>query len=217
MALNTAAVAYTAIGGLVAYSGIKGATLTDTARAVLSGNLTLRDTETIPVNNASSGSSTGQPASDAASGDTKQNGTTIYKYLRSAGYTPIQAAGAIAAIYGESSWNPEAVGTGGAGLIAWTPPSTMTRYGATCKAAGIGNRTVQQDFDSQLPAILSFVSANGDSGAVAMMAGASSVSQAAQIWGQKVERYGINDVHTTGVDLAVQIAKSVDNVTLKAS
>lgn len=216
MALNGAAVAYTIMGGLVAYSGFKGATLVDTARAVFSGNLTLKDTQTISITN-DSGTGTSQPSSDAAPGDTVQNGTSIYKYLRSAGYTPIQAAGAIASIYGESSWNPEAVGTGGAGLIAWTPPSTMTKYGATCHAAGIGNKTTQQDFDSQLPAILNYVSQTGASSAVGMMAGASSVSQSAQIWGQKVEKYGINDVHTTGVDLAVQIAKSVDNVTLAAS
>jgi hypothetical protein len=215
--LNAAAVAYTAIGGLVAYSGIKGATLTDTARAVLSGNLTLKTTETIPVINTASSTGTSQPSSDAASGDTVQNGTTIYKYLRSAGYKPIQAAGATAAIYGESSWNPEAVGTGGAGLIAWTPPSTMTKYGATCKAAGIGNKTAQQDFDSQLPAILSYVSQTGASSAVSMMAGASTVTQSAEIWGQKVEKYGIDDVHTQGVDLSVQIAKAVDNVTLRAA
>lgn len=214
MSLNAAAVGYTVIGGLVAYSGIKGATLADTAKALLSGNLTLSDTETIPVNNAADTTGSSVPGTNAASGDTVQNGTTIYKYLRSAGYAPIQAAGAIAAIYGESSWNAEAVGTGGAGLLAWTPPSTMTKYGATCKAAGIGSKTVQQDFDSQLPAILSYVSETGASGAVTMMAGASTVTQAAEIWGQKVEKYGIDDVHTTGVDLAVQIAKSVDNVTL---
>ena len=217
MAINPAAVFYCVAGGLVAYSGIKGATLTDTAKAVFSGNLTLKDTETIPVINAASSTGISQPGSDAASGDTLQNGTTVYKYLRSAGYSPIQAAGATAAIYGESSWNPEAVGTGGAGLIAWTPPSTMTKYGATCKAAGIGNNTTQQDFDSQLPAILSYVSQTGASGAVTMMAGATTVTQAAEIWGQKVEKYGIDDVHTTGVDLTVQIAKSVDNVTLAAA
>jgi hypothetical protein len=216
MAINAAAVGYCVAGGLIAYSGIKGATLSDTATSLLSGNLNLQDTETIPVDNSTSGTGTSQPSSDAASGDTVQNGTTLYKYLRSAGYSPIQAAGATASIYGESSWNPEAVGTGGAGLIAWTPPSTMTKYGATCHAAGIGSNTTQQDFDSQLPAILSYVSQTGASSAVSMMAGASTVNQAAEIWGQKVEKYGIDDVHTTGVDLAVQIAKAVDNVTLVA-
>lgn len=217
MPLNGYAVAYCAVGGLVAYSGIKGATLAATAKGVLSGNLTLQDTETIAINNATDSASAGIPGTNAATGDTIQNGTTLYKYLRSAGYTPIQAAGATASIYGESNWNPEAIGTGGAGLIAWTPPSSMAKYGATCHAAGIGNKTTQEDFDSQLPAILSYVSQTGASGAVAMMAGASTVTQAAEIWGQKVEKYGIDDVHTTGVDLTVQIAKSVDNVTLKAA
>lgn len=217
MSINPAAVFYTLAGGLIAYSGIKGATLADTVTAVLSGNLTLSDTETIPIDNAADSTASGNPSTDAATGDTVQNGTAIYKYFRSAGYTPIQSAGAIASIYGESSWNPEAVGTGGAGLIAWTPPSTMSKYGATCHAAGIGNNTTQQDFDNQLPAILSYVSETGASGAVSLMAGASTVDQAAEIWGQKVEKYGIDDVHTTGVDLAVQIAKAVDNVTLVAA
>lgn len=57
-----------AVGSLVLYSGIKGATVADTARAVLSGNLAVSDTETIDINNAadttpavaSGGSATGQ-------------------------------------------------------------------------------------------------------------------------------------------------------------
>lgn len=48
MAISAAAVAYCATGGLICYSGIKGATLADTAKAVLTGNLSgLQDTETI--------------------------------------------------------------------------------------------------------------------------------------------------------------------------
>ena len=47
MAVNVASVAYITIGSLIAFSGIKGATLADTAKAVLSGNLSLTDTETI--------------------------------------------------------------------------------------------------------------------------------------------------------------------------
>lgn len=57
MAVSGVAVAYVVTGGLVAYSGIKGATLADTARAVLKGNLTVTDTE--PVNFGSSGSGSG--------------------------------------------------------------------------------------------------------------------------------------------------------------
>lgn len=214
MAIKPAGLVYVVGGGLLLFSGIKGATISDTVKAVLSGNLNVQGTETISFGSSGSGSGGNAPSSNAASGTDLQNGTTIYKYLRGAGYTPIQAAGATASIWGESTWNPEAVGTGGAGIMAWTPPSSMTKYGATCHAAGIGNNSTKQDFDSQLPAILRFVSANGDSGAVEMMKGANTVTQAAEIWGKKVERYGIDDVHTTGVDLATQIAKSVDNVTL---
>lgn len=203
------AVAYCVGGGLILYSGIKGATIADTVSAVLSGNLSVKETENIRINNSGGGSSDSAPAGPAVAGSELQNGTTIYKYLRQNGYTPMQAAGAIASIWGESSWNPEAAGTGGRGLIGWTPPSKLPNSAFTGNAAA--------DMSAQLPLILKYVSDNGDQQYVNMMAGAKSVHDAAEIWGQKVERYGIDDVHTQGVDLAVQIAKSVDNVNLKAS
>lgn len=210
MALNGYAVAYCVGGGLVLYSGIKGASIADTVSAVLKGNLTVSNTEPITAQNSSgSGGSGNAPAGPIAAGDQVQNGTTIYKYLRSNGYNPMQAAGAIASIWGESTWNPEAAGTGGRGLIGWTPASTLPNSAFTGNAA--------KDMSAQLPLILEFVRKNGDQQYVNMMAGAATVSDAAQIWGKKVERYGINDVHTQGVDLAVQIAKSVDGVSLKAA
>lgn len=211
MPLNGISVAYVAVGGLVLFSGIKGATLSDTVKGVLTGDLTsIKATETIQINNGSSnsGTPTGN-AGPAVSGNQTQNGTTIYKYLRSNGYSPIQAAGAIASIYGESGYDPESQGTGGRGLIGWTPASTLPDSAFTGNAA--------HDMSAQLPLILKFVADNGDQGAVNMMAGATSVNQAAQIWGKRVERYGINDVHTAGVDLAVQIAKQVDGVNLAAN
>lgn len=67
MPLSAAPVAYCVVGGLVLYSGIKGATIADTVGAVLSGNLTVKDTETISVDNGSgagdSVSPTGSPNS----------------------------------------------------------------------------------------------------------------------------------------------------------
>jgi hypothetical protein len=59
MALSAPAVAYCAIGGIILYSGIKGASISDTLKAALKGNLSVTDTETI-----------GSPASASASGDT---------------------------------------------------------------------------------------------------------------------------------------------------
>ena len=59
MALSAPAVAYCAIGGIILYSGIKGASISDTLKSALKGNLNVTDTETI-----------GTPAGAPASGDT---------------------------------------------------------------------------------------------------------------------------------------------------
>ena len=60
MPVSAAAVAYSVAGGLIVLSGIKGSTLSDTVRSVLTGNLSgLQDTETITVTN-------GSPASGAS-------------------------------------------------------------------------------------------------------------------------------------------------------
>ena len=231
MTVNTAAVVYAISGGLILYSGIKGATIAHTVQAALSGNLSLPSSgstnqdEPIKATNSSSGSDSGSSPSSSPTGSSGpvstgsqlQNGTTIYKFLRTTGgYSPIQAAGAIAAMWGESGWDPESVGTGGCGLMGWSPVSSISLYGGTCKAAGVGNNTADVDMQNQLGAILKFVSVNGDQSAVDSMKSATTVEESANIWGPKVERFGINDVHDQGVATAAQIAKTVDNVTLPA-
>src|SRR5487761_72818 len=64
--ISGAAVAYTTVGGLVLYSGIKGATLQDTVKAVLSGNLTLQNTEQIQFGSSGSNTASGGAASGAS-------------------------------------------------------------------------------------------------------------------------------------------------------
>jgi cell wall-associated NlpC family hydrolase len=54
MAFQPVSVVYTAAGGLILLSGIKGDTMADTVKALLSGNLTLSNTEQITAKNASS-------------------------------------------------------------------------------------------------------------------------------------------------------------------
>lgn len=126
-----------------------------------------------------------------ATAGTVANGAAIFKYLMAfAHMTPIAAAGAIASIYGESAWNPLAAGTGGRGLIGWTPPGTIS------DAAYTGG------LSTQLPQILRFISTSGDWGVISEMNKATSVFQAANEWGKGVERYGINDVHAEGIALA---------------
>lgn len=55
---KSVAIAYAVVGGVVLYSGIKGATIADTVGAVLKGNLTVSTTEPITAHNTSGGSPT---------------------------------------------------------------------------------------------------------------------------------------------------------------
>jgi hypothetical protein len=138
------------------------------------------------------GSSAGVSAAGAFA-----NGLQLYKYLRQNlfGGNKIAAAGAAASIWGESGWNPFAVGTGGRGLIGWTPEGT------------ISNAAFAGGMKTQLPEILQFVKNAGDFPAILAMMGSKTVSAAANIWGKRVERYGINDVHAQGIALASQFLK----------
>jgi len=138
------------------------------------------------------GGPTGSDSANAAEG---------YRYLLGSlfGGSKIGAAGAVASINGESSWDPFAQGTGGRGLIGWTPPGTISDA-----AFSGGMRT-------QLPAIIQFVNSSGDMGAIASMKQQSSLNTSAQIWGQRVERYGINDVHPAGLAMAAAIAGIPNN------
>jgi hypothetical protein len=57
----------------------------------------------------------------STSGLLPANYAAIVNYLTGHGYTAIAATGIAGNIYQESMGNPESVGTGGGGLIGWTP------------------------------------------------------------------------------------------------
>jgi hypothetical protein len=83
------------------------------------------------------------------------NLVTEAEYLMAHGYSATGAAGVAGATAGESGGNPESVGTGGAGLIAWTPPSKASPY------QPIVTGDAQTDFNHQLVDILQY---NNDQG-----------------------------------------------------
>jgi hypothetical protein len=74
-----------------------------------------------------------------------QNYVTIVDFLVAHGYTDVAAAGIAGNIYQESGGNPESVGTGGGGLIGWTP-----------LPAGFVTGDVAADLQTQLQALLTF-------------------------------------------------------------
>jgi len=205
--LSGVALASTATGALLIYAAISGKSVLKSIQTIVSGKSPQLLANSSPISGSSAdGSSSGSSGTlQTTSGSQTANGTAIYKFLRSAGYSPMQAAGATASMWGESGWNPESVGTGGNGIMGWTPARP-----------GIVTGNVQADMNKQLPMILQFVAENGDQQAVNSMALAGSVNAAATIWGERVERFGISDVHPEGIHAAVAIAKSVDGVDLPA-
>jgi hypothetical protein len=71
------------------------------------------------------------------------NYAAIVRFLIAHGYTGIAAAGVAGNIYQESMGNPESVGSGGGGLIGWTP-----------LPAGFVTGNLSADLRTQLEAIL---------------------------------------------------------------
>lgn len=153
-------------------------------------------------------------AAGITAGTEFQNGTAIYKYLRNAGYSPMQAAGATCSMWGEDGWDPESwsVDTNGlysGGIMQWNGSNYPDYVG---QAKPTGNATA--DLDLQLPAIIRYVQDRGKQGYVTEMASAPSILAASQIWSSNVEEAGSSDAHLTGAELTAQIAKNVDGVTL---
>lgn len=196
MALSGAAVGYCAVGGLVLFSGIKGATLSDTAKAVLAGNLNVTDTEGIGSADGTAGTNPGSVQSGSASA----NYLTIANYLVANGYSKAAAAGICACIAGESSGNPESVedpsdpGSEGEGLIQWTPGSSYNVQ-ITGKASA--------DLQAQLPLIISYNNAQG-SQYISMLNQIADPVDAADFYSTYFERPKVTDS-----DVVASVAQSV--------
>jgi Phage tail lysozyme len=106
------------------------------------------------------------------------NYAAIVGYLTAHGYTGIAAAGIAGNIYQESMGNPESVGSGGGGLIGWTP-----------LPAGFVTGNPAADLQTQLAALLTF---NQQwSQYIPMLNAATSATQAADIYMNYFERPGI--------------------------
>jgi hypothetical protein len=117
-------------------------------------------------------------ACSGTSGMLPANYATIVSFLTAHGYTGIAAAGIAGNIYQESMGNPESVGSGGGGLIGWTP-----------LPAGFVTGNPAADLQTQLAAILTF---NQQWAAyIPALNAATSPAQAADIYVQDFERAGI--------------------------
>jgi Phage tail lysozyme len=136
-----------------------------------------------PTTSASPAPSTPAPACSgtggvAGTGLLPLNYATIVNFLVAHGYTPMGAVGIAGNIYQESKGDPESVGSGGGGLIGWTP---LPADYVTGNAAA--------DLQTQLTALLSY---NGQwAQYIPMLNAATSPADAADIYMNYFERPGI--------------------------
>jgi hypothetical protein len=106
------------------------------------------------------------------------NYAAIVQFMIAHGYTHNAAAGMAGNIYQESKGNPESVGSGGGGLIGWTP-----------LPAGFVTGNPSADLQTQLAAILTYN--QGWAQYIPALNAASSPAAAADIYVTDFERAGI--------------------------
>ena len=163
----------------------------------------------VPAGSSQAGA-TGQPSADptpspsasaafTCAGNTPaallpENYGTIVTFLVANGYTPVAAAGITGNIYQESGGDPEAVGTGGGGLIGWTP-----------LPAGFVTGNAQADLQTQLQAILTFNQQWAQY--IPLLNDASSPAQAAYVYMTYFERPGVPAV-SNREDAAAAVAQA---------
>jgi uncharacterized protein YukE len=119
------------------------------------------------------------PQVSASDAGNLQNEITVAMFLVEHGYSKAAAAGVAACIAGESSGSPEAVGSGGWGLIGWTPQTP----GQYQNLYPTGNASA--DLARQIPAILAYNNSNGN---VAALNSITDPVQAARYYSQNFER-----------------------------
>jgi hypothetical protein len=186
MAVKGASVAYCAVGGLILYSGIKGATIADTIRSALKGNLNVKGTETV---------GTGDTGNLTASATPSANYITVAKFLKANGYSSAAAAGITGCVAGESAGDPEAKGDQG------TSFGLIQEHGM--QYAGLVTGNPSKDLDSQLSALLAYNNAQG-SGLITMLNAIPDPVEAAKFYSENFERPAVKDS-----DVRASVATSV--------
>jgi LysM repeat protein len=136
---------------------------------------------------SSSGGSSGSSSavqSDIADGN---NLLAVAQYMVDNGYSDAAAAGIASCVDGESGGNPESVGSGGGGLIGWTP------IGSASPNANIITGNVEQDMMTQLSDILSYNSNEIGQSLVTELNGQTDPVAAADFYSQNFEKPAVTD------------------------
>lgn len=146
MAISGAAVAYATTGGLILYSGIKGATIADTIKGALGGTLAVADTETIgsPAATGSTGGGSGAVASGSAAAAQAYAKSKMASY----GWTDPTDWNDLVSLWNqESGWNNTADNpSSGAYGIPQALPQTKMPTAAQAPPVGTSDAEAQIDW-----------------------------------------------------------------------
>lgn len=132
----------------------------------------------------SSGSVGASVQQDISNGN---NLLAIGQYLVQHGYSRAAAAGIASCVDGESGGNPESVGSGGGGLIGWTPLSSAAPN------SNIITGNVQQDMATQLSDLLFYNSNEIGQSLVSQLNGQTDPVAAADFYSQHFEKPAVTD------------------------
>ena len=111
----------------------------------------------------------------------------IGQYLVNNGYSAAAAAGVASCVDGESGANPESVGSGGGGLIGWTP------LGSAQPDSNIITGNVSADMMTQLADILYYNADEIGQSAVAGLNSQTDPVAAADFYTQNIEKPAVTD------------------------
>jgi Phage tail lysozyme len=152
-----------------------------------------------PAPSTPSASSANSPASsvqqDIANGN---NLLAIAQYLVQNGYSKAAAAGVASCVDGESGGNPESVGSGGGGLIGWTPLSSAA------PSPNVITGNAAQDMMTQLADILYYNSTEIGQSLVAQLNSNTDPVAAADFYSQNFEKPAV-----TNSDVVPSVAAQV--------
>jgi LysM repeat protein len=150
-----------------------------------SASSTSNPSSTSTAASSKSGASTSSTVqSDIANGN---NLLAIGQYLVDNGYSKAAAAGVASCVDGESGGNPESVGSGGGGLIGWTP------LGSAAPNANIVTGNASADMLAQLADILYYNSDEIGASQVAELNSQTDPVAAADFFSQHFEKPAVTD------------------------
>jgi hypothetical protein len=153
-------------GGVFLWSGIRGKSVSSVFRQLAGGDAPqgsanantitgvapIASSATVGINGATAAANNASPADLSYSTNEMQTAMEIAEFLVRNGYSDAAAAGICGCIAGESvpPFSPESTGSGGAGLIGWTPPSSAK------PDSDIVTGNASKDLDTQMTDLLTY-------------------------------------------------------------